>query len=219
MPAPEPPPFSAAVWAREKTPAPGPTAFRFPPRFLGGRGPVGAGEDAMVGGEETRGNGEAATAAADLASTVRVLVGREMSGFSASCRDRGGSLRVTRSVPWERELRRDSPADNGSASIICDREIGNVDLYVVRIVCPFTLGRIKINLRRPLALSRPTACCHSERRSKPSQRMDLHPSARHVTLSLSLSRPPLAVAKKELPCLTTKLGLGQNLVSLRIPVN
>jgi len=75
----------------------------------------------MVGGEEARGNGEAATPVADLASTVRVLIGREMSGVSASCRDRGGSLRVTRSVPWERELRRDSPADNGSTSIICDR--------------------------------------------------------------------------------------------------
>lgn len=106
----------------EKTPAPGasPCLARFPgpPRLLGAGTAPGAGEEAIVGGEEG-GKGEAtgccpsAPALSGLENRGSWLESVEVAIASA----RGGSFKRTIRVMCDRELRRESVGEEGSGSI------------------------------------------------------------------------------------------------------
>ena len=105
----------------ENTPDPGAgPARRFPgqPRRLTGAA-MGAGEEARVGGEE---GGKGEETGSTLGREGDIIVGDV---DVARARARGGTLRRTRSCGGmcERELRRESLGEEGSASITVNRRL------------------------------------------------------------------------------------------------
>jgi hypothetical protein len=83
---------------------------------------VGAGEEAIVGGEDAgKGEGAESEGFVSRVGMGRGVDGRGGEGLRASCRARGERRSLTSSVAWEREVRRRcTGGDDASVSIVCE---------------------------------------------------------------------------------------------------